>query len=106
MPKIVSDIVQMKSREKITVLTGYDSTMTTLCDSVDIILVGDSAGMVMLGYDNTRDVTIVDNVTRAMRLLVSESKESRKKVTFDNKKNLKSAILEIRKNLERRAKNA
>ena len=54
----------------------------------------------------TADVTIVDNVTRAMKLLVSESKKSRKKVTFDNKKNLKSAILEIRKNLERRAKNA
>ena len=54
----------------------------------------------------TADVTIVDNITRAMKLLVSESKKSRKKVTFDNKKNLKSAILEIRKNLERRAKNA
>ena len=54
----------------------------------------------------TADVTIVDNVTRAMKLLVSESKKSRKKVTFDNKKNLKSAILEIRKNLQRRAKDA
>ena len=54
----------------------------------------------------TADVTIVDNVTRAMKLLVSESKKSGRKVTFDNKKNLKSSILEIRKNLERRAKNA
>ena len=54
----------------------------------------------------TADITIVDNVTRAMKLLVSESKKSRKKVTFDNKKNLRSAILEIHKNLERRAKNA
>jgi 4-phosphopantoate--beta-alanine ligase len=53
----------------------------------------------------TADVTIVDNVTRAMKLLVSESKKSRKPITFDNKKNLKFAILEIRKNLERRAKN-
>ena len=53
----------------------------------------------------TADVTIVDNVTRAMKLLFSESKKSRKKSTFDNKKNLKSVILEIRKNLERRAKN-
>ena len=53
----------------------------------------------------TADVTIVDNVTRAMKLLVSESKKSRKQITFDNKKNLKFAILEIRKNLERRAKN-
>ena len=53
----------------------------------------------------TADVTIVDNVIRAMKLLVTESKKSRKQITFDNKKNLKSAILEIRKNLERRAKN-
>ena len=53
----------------------------------------------------TADVTIVDNVTRAMKLLVTESKKSRKQITFDNKKNLKSVILEIRKNLERRAKN-
>ena len=39
MPRTVLDIVQMKSKEKITVLTGYDSTMTTLCDNVDVILV-------------------------------------------------------------------
>ena len=53
----------------------------------------------------TADVTIIDNVTRAMKLLVTESKKSRKQITFDNKKNLKLQILEIRKNLERRAKN-
>ena len=53
----------------------------------------------------TADVTIVDNATRAMKLLVSESRKPRKQTTFDNKKNLKSTILEIRKNLERRAKN-
>ena len=62
MPNTVNDIIQMKSREKITVLTGYDSTMATLCDKVDVILVGDSAGMVMLGYDDTRDVTMDDMI--------------------------------------------
>jgi len=62
MPRTVSDIIQMKSKEKITVLTGYDSTMATLCDNVDVILVGDSAGMVMLGYDDTRDVTMDDMI--------------------------------------------
>jgi 3-methyl-2-oxobutanoate hydroxymethyltransferase len=36
--------------------------MTTLCDKADVILVGDSAGMVMLGYDNTKDVTMDDMV--------------------------------------------
>ena len=39
MSKTVNDIMQMKSKEKITVLTGYDSTMTTLCDKADVILV-------------------------------------------------------------------
>jgi phosphopantothenate synthetase len=49
----------------------------------------------------------VDNVTRAMKLLVSESKkESKISLTYNNNKNLKLAILEINKNLERRAKNA
>ena len=62
MPNTVNDIIQMKSKEKITVLTGYDSTMVTLCDKVDVILVGDSAGMVMLGYDDTRDVTMDDMI--------------------------------------------
>ncbi len=62
MSKTVNDIMQMKSKEKITVLTGYDSTMTTLCDKADVILVGDSAGMVMLGYDNTKEVTMDDMV--------------------------------------------
>ena len=62
MPNTVNDIIQMKSKEKITVLTGYDSTMATLCDSADVILVGDSAGMVMLGYDDTRDVTMDDMI--------------------------------------------
>ena len=62
MSKTVNDIMQMKSKEKITVLTGYDSTMTTLCDKADVILVGDSAGMVMLGYDSTKNVTMDDMV--------------------------------------------
>ncbi|MDC0063685.1 phosphopantothenate/pantothenate synthetase [Candidatus Nitrosopelagicus sp.] len=54
----------------------------------------------------TADVTIVDNVTRAMKLLISESrKKSKKQSSFDNKKNLKNTILEIQKNLKRRAKN-
>jgi phosphopantothenate synthetase len=49
----------------------------------------------------------VDNVTRAMKLLVTESKnEGKKSIKYNNKKNLKLSILEIRKNLERRAKNA
>ncbi len=61
MHKSVKDIIEMKrSKEKISVLTSYDYTLASLCDKagIDILLVGDSAGMVMLGYDNTIPVTM------------------------------------------------
>ena len=59
MPKTISEIIQKKKKkQKITVVTSYDYTMATLCDQVDILLVGDSAGMVMLGYENTVPVTM------------------------------------------------
>jgi len=51
----------MKERgEKIAVWTAYDFTMARLLDraGIDIILVGDSLGMVVLGYDNTLPVTL------------------------------------------------
>ena len=34
MHKTIKDITEMKGKEKITVLTGYDSTMVTLCDQI------------------------------------------------------------------------
>jgi 3-methyl-2-oxobutanoate hydroxymethyltransferase len=60
MPKSVRDILLMKGSKKITVITAYDYTTAQLCDKagVDILLVGDSGGMVMLGYDNTIPVTM------------------------------------------------
>ena len=61
MHKSVKDIIsKKKSRKKISVVTAYDYTIASLCDraSVDILLVGDSGGMVMLGYDNTIPVTM------------------------------------------------
>ena len=58
MHKTVNDIIAKKGRQKISVVTSYDYTMTTLCDQVDILLVGDAAGMVMLGYENTAPVTM------------------------------------------------
>lgn len=61
MRKALSDICSMKARgEKITMLTAYDASMSRLlagCD-VDMLLVGDSLGMVMLGYDSTVPVTM------------------------------------------------
>ena len=61
MHKSVQDIINMKKDEKkISVITSYDYTLASLCDKagMDILLVGDSAGMVMLGYENTIPVTM------------------------------------------------
>lgn len=50
--------------EKITMLTAYDYSTAKLEDEagVDAILVGDSLGMVMLGYENTLRVTMEDMI--------------------------------------------
>jgi 3-methyl-2-oxobutanoate hydroxymethyltransferase len=49
-----------KASRKITVLTAYDYPMAKIIDScgVDVVLVGDSLGMVVLGYDSTVSVTM------------------------------------------------
>ena len=60
-PVRVPDLRSMKERgEKIAVWTAYDFTIARLLDraGIDIILVGDSLGMVVLGYDNTLPVTL------------------------------------------------
>ena len=57
----ITDIQQKKNRsEKIVVVTAYDYSTAKICDTsgIEIILVGDSAGMVMLGYDSTISVTV------------------------------------------------
>ena len=61
MHKSVQDIIKMKKdKKKISVITSYDYSLASLCDKagIDILLVGDSAGMVMLGYENTIPVTM------------------------------------------------
>jgi 3-methyl-2-oxobutanoate hydroxymethyltransferase len=56
----ISDIVSMKNKEKISVITSYDYWSAKICDNagIDILLVGDSGGMVMLGYDSTIPVNM------------------------------------------------
>lgn len=54
----VSDVVESKNKERLTVLTSYDYSTASICDKagIEILLVGDSASMVMLG--NTSTVSI------------------------------------------------
>jgi 3-methyl-2-oxobutanoate hydroxymethyltransferase len=57
----VPDLKERKAAgKKISVLTAYDYTMATLLDraGVDMLLVGDSLGMVVLGYETTLPVTL------------------------------------------------
>ncbi len=57
----VPTIMRMKEQaEKITMLTAYDALMAQILDEsgIDIVLVGDSGGMVMGGHDNTLAVTM------------------------------------------------
>lgn len=59
--KTIVDIVGMKSSgEKITVLTSYDYPFTRIMDGcgIDVILVGDSVGVVVAGHDTTLPVTV------------------------------------------------
>lgn len=64
MKKITThSLLKMKKEgEKITMLTAYDYPMAKILDNagVDCLLVGDSLGMVVLGYENTTRVTIDD----------------------------------------------
>ena len=63
-------LAQKQNGEKITMLTAYDYSTAKLIDEagVNTILVGDSLGMVMLGYENTLSVTMEDMIhhTRAV----------------------------------------
>lgn len=56
--------------EKFTVLTAYDSTLAQLCEKagVDVILVGDSLGMVVQGHDTTVPVTMDDMIYHAQNV--------------------------------------
>lgn len=58
----VADIRARKGRRKIAALTAYDYPMTRLLDEagVPLLLVGDSLGMVVLGYPDTTHVTMAE----------------------------------------------
>jgi 3-methyl-2-oxobutanoate hydroxymethyltransferase len=68
----VKTLLAMKRRgEKITMVTAYDYHSARICDAggADVILIGDSLGMVIQGHENTLPVTVDDIVyhTRIVR---------------------------------------
>lgn len=63
--KSTSDFLKMKAQgEKIVMITAYDYPAAKFSEEsgVDMILVGDSLGMVVLGYDSTMPVTVEDMI--------------------------------------------
>lgn len=76
--KTISTLHEKKlHREPITCLTAYDYAMARLVDEagLDIVLVGDSLAMTLLGYENTLSVTVEEMLhhTRAVRRGVKDA---------------------------------
>lgn len=63
----IQELQSRKGKSKFTMLTAYDAQMARLVDDagIDVILVGDSLGMVMLGYSGTAPVTMDEMVHHA-----------------------------------------
>jgi 3-methyl-2-oxobutanoate hydroxymethyltransferase len=63
----IPELQARKGKRKFTMLTAYDAPMARLVDEagIDVILVGDSLGMVMLGYSGTAPVTMDEMIHHA-----------------------------------------
>ena len=64
MRKTIFDLLAHKGKQPVSMLTAYDYHTACIMDEADIdmILVGDSLGNVMLGYENTLAVTVDDMI--------------------------------------------
>ena len=77
-PVTVTDLRSMKKRgERIVMITAYDYPSARLVDDagVEVILVGDTLGMVVLGYDTTVPVTM-DEMLHHVKAVVRGAKRS------------------------------
>jgi len=75
--KTILDIQKMKADgEKITVLTCYDFPTARILDNcgIDVMLVGDSAGVVFSGYENTLPVTVGEMIYHTRAVMRAEPK--------------------------------
>ena len=74
----VRQLAEMKERgERIPMITAYDYTTAALADSagIPVVLVGDSLGMVVLGYESTIPVTMED-IIHHTRMVARGNKNS------------------------------
>jgi len=73
----ILDLQKIKdSGEKITMLTAYDYPTARMLDEagVDILLIGDSVGNVMMGYENTLPVTVDDIIYHTKAVVKARKK--------------------------------
>ena len=77
MRKSIFDLLERKGKQPISMLTAYDyHTACTMDEAgIDMILVGDSLGNVMLGYENTLAVTVEDMIHHG-KVVVRGSKQA------------------------------
>lgn len=78
--KQTTDFMKMKqNNEKIVMLTAYDYPSAKLAEQagVDVILVRDSLGMVVLGYDSTIPVTLEDMIHHTKAVVIEHNRSFR-----------------------------
>jgi len=76
-PVTIAQIQEMKNRgEKISMVTGYDYPFARLLDQsgIDMILVGDSVGVVVAGYPNTLPVTVDEMIYHGKAVMRGNSR--------------------------------